>query len=269
VLNQAEQAFELGLADKALDILLASSRPEFGEQGVLLQIELALNSGRVRDLRTWFDESDLQGTLGPFRYHWTRALIAAATGDYATADTHLKDVAAFTARQQQAGPLRIARYDGQIGIVVDLKSKTPRLVEAKDAVGLLVGKAILDAPLPRTGFWAEPVSLLKSSPLSISTRWLGRDIRSRLFLLVLLSERCFDYLIEEAQVHALRGLLALEWGECENARANFDKALSLLSQGPIQFNARIPPRLFAEEYLKKLTQQSKQTKQSKPTKTKQ
>ena len=94
VLSFAQEALNRNLGGKALQILLDSNLAAFGAEGARLQIELALLTGRVREVTRWFEdasdkEKGLDRVLGPFGYAWWRAMLAAATGDYERADRQL------------------------------------------------------------------------------------------------------------------------------------------------------------------------------------
>lgn len=250
VLNKAERAFDLGLGGKALDILLDSNAAAFGEQGVRLQIELALNTGRVRDLRKWFDEAEgnLRGPLGPFLFPWYSALLAAATGDYATADKYLKEVAALSHQTYQLNMM--LRHNAQLGVVLDPK-KNPAALNVPRAISLLVSKAVLDAPLPVAGKWLTtvPTELMRTPA---STLWIGLSEEERNRILFMFSRQCLGFALEEAQVHALRGLLAVEWGEPKKAARAFRAARAQLSAFS---QTRLPVRILTDEYLQKLARQ--------------
>ncbi len=93
VLDQAILALELGLAGKALDILLASDVAVFGKRGTEMELDLLLTVGRIHDARAWMlpiQETDLGGNV----YHRLRVLLAAASGDYEACDEELSQIAA-------------------------------------------------------------------------------------------------------------------------------------------------------------------------------
>ncbi len=84
VLDRANLAVRHGLGGKALDILLASDIAAFGPQGMELELELLLRTGRAKDVRDW-TSSEHEAALGSPSYHWMRAQALAASGDYALA----------------------------------------------------------------------------------------------------------------------------------------------------------------------------------------
>lgn len=234
VLSFAQEAFlNRNLGGKALQILLGSNLAAFGEEGARLQIELALSTGRVREVSKWFEDADdkekglsvVLGRLGPFVYPWWRAMLAAATGDYAEADKHLLTIAGQCARTPTLN--QMLRQEKQMGLI--FKKNAPPL-DVPRTVALLVGRTLLDAPLQRVNnWWAD------SQPsMAQRTLRLQMDIY-----------RCSAYLIDEAQVQLLRGLLALEQGDTRRAAEAFRTAAARLDNLP----RHLPARALAEEYL--------------------
>lgn len=84
VLDRAMLAFDKGLAGKARDLLLASDLAAFGPQGMAMELELQLRTGRADKVRDWTDPEQ-KASLGATSYHWLRAQALAAVGDYALA----------------------------------------------------------------------------------------------------------------------------------------------------------------------------------------
>jgi tetratricopeptide (TPR) repeat protein len=91
VADRATLAARFGLGGKARDILLESDVAAFGTQGMELQLDLLLLTGRVDDVINW-TTSEHKGPLGPATYHWLRGLARAAVGDYAEADAELAEM---------------------------------------------------------------------------------------------------------------------------------------------------------------------------------
>jgi len=84
VWDRATAAFRRGLAGKALGILLESDVAAFGPEGMALELDLLLMTGRVTDVRDW-TSPEQAGVLGEASFHWLRARALAALGDYAGA----------------------------------------------------------------------------------------------------------------------------------------------------------------------------------------
>ena len=81
VLDRAQLALQLGLAGKALELLLASDYSAFGTDGANLELDLLLATGGARDVDEMVDPKKL-GAFGPKRYQWLRAQVALALGNY-------------------------------------------------------------------------------------------------------------------------------------------------------------------------------------------
>ncbi|MFO0841149.1 MAG: hypothetical protein U0797_01970 [Gemmataceae bacterium] len=113
VLDQARDAMGRGLPGLALETLLKSDASEFGAEGSLLELELLLLAGRVKDVKAWADP-ELQASLGAAAYHELLARLAAATGDYDGAERHLAGVA--SAAQHRAGRSRPAREEAALNV---------------------------------------------------------------------------------------------------------------------------------------------------------
>ena len=80
VLDRALTAQEMGLAGRARDILAKSDISAFGANGLSLELELFLRTGRARETRDW-TSPEQQAALGA-NYNWLRARALAATGSY-------------------------------------------------------------------------------------------------------------------------------------------------------------------------------------------
>jgi hypothetical protein len=88
-LGRARAALEGGLAGTALEILNASRYEAFGVQGAVLQLELFLSTGRVKEVREWMEPGQ-ERVMGRPDYRRLQAQLAAATGDYVRADEDLR-----------------------------------------------------------------------------------------------------------------------------------------------------------------------------------
>ena len=81
--TRASLAQQKGLAGLARDSLLDSDIAAFGPEGLALELELLLGTGRAEDVREWTD-SQQKGSLGA-AYHWLRAQAMASLGEYVEA----------------------------------------------------------------------------------------------------------------------------------------------------------------------------------------
>jgi hypothetical protein len=92
VVDRALLARQKGLAGKARDLLLESDVAAFGSQGMALELELLLRTGRAKDVRDWTD-SEQKAALGASSYHWLRAQALAASGEYDLAQEECVELA--------------------------------------------------------------------------------------------------------------------------------------------------------------------------------
>jgi tetratricopeptide (TPR) repeat protein len=114
VLDRATAAFRRGLAGNALDILLESDVAAFGPQGMALELDLLLMSGRVSDVRDWTSAEQV-ASLGEASYHWLRARALAALGDYVGAKEEYALTAASGRQPDELPPRqRMASMIGQL-----------------------------------------------------------------------------------------------------------------------------------------------------------
>ncbi len=88
VADQARAALDKGLAATALQVLLEADVSAFGAEGMLLELELLLATGRVDEVRNWMAENQ-KPFLNAYNYAWLQARMQAATGDYDVADESL------------------------------------------------------------------------------------------------------------------------------------------------------------------------------------
>src|SRR5262249_3341597 len=100
VLDRASLALRKGLAGRARDGVLASGIAGFGSQGMALELDLLLRTGRARDVLEWAGP-ELSGGLGEGAYHFLRAHAATALGDYAIGE---EEFAQLATRAQGTGP---------------------------------------------------------------------------------------------------------------------------------------------------------------------
>jgi hypothetical protein len=251
VLARAVLALDYNLAGQALAILMASNQAVFGVDGTRLQIELALMAGRVRDVKSWFDdigEKDLRERLEPFRYHWFATLLAASLGDYEGADRHLRELPVLARRTPEA--LMAAREMG-IGV-------TPREFElptVEVVAALAAAKVIADGPLPASEAWTRlnehRLNAQIANGMSIDWVNLQPDQSDRGATIVL--RNVLVLTLDESTVQVLRGILAVEQGNVARAREAFGEAIRVT--GPFLAGTpagRLPQPEIAEEFLNRL-----------------
>lgn len=89
--DRALLAVRLELGGLARSILLKSDVSAFGAQGVELELDLLLRTGRPREVLD-ITTPEVGGSLGVQKYHWTLAQAQLAVGNYEAADRELKDM---------------------------------------------------------------------------------------------------------------------------------------------------------------------------------
>jgi tetratricopeptide (TPR) repeat protein len=211
VLQKAHLARSLGLAETALEVLLGSDSSEFQEQGIVLEMELLLLTGRTDDLRRMIAPEDederakmasLLRALGGVVYETYRMRLAAAEGDYEEADHFceeaggrmLTDPGALVALRQSPFELFGADRNALDGLGF------------RELAALDVSKFLL-YHMPDTG---PPLVYPRARRRQMAMEMPG-----------LLSYP----LQQQANFEALRGLLAIEAGDREAARRHFREAL--------------------------------------------
>jgi hypothetical protein len=103
ILDRAMFAMKRSLASKALEMLLESDVAAFGAQGMALELELLLMTGRANDVRMWTDPTQAPA-LGMASYHWLRARARAALGEYKSAEEECALTAVSGRRSDDADP---------------------------------------------------------------------------------------------------------------------------------------------------------------------
>jgi hypothetical protein len=214
--DRAALALQKGLAGKARDMLLESHISAFGNQGLALEVELLLRTGRSQDVLEWVEpEYKSPRYLGANFYHMLRIQALAANGDYGLA-------------REECTQLTRALASGEEG-------REP--IQVALAMKLIIAKEVLNEA-PGGGF----VSYL----LRRSLGWLR--CQNRLAILTMTLKQMADATV-------LWGLLALEEGETEEAAAAFKGVLAhwgdknkASSERGLDFNGR----QTAQEYLELL-----------------
>jgi hypothetical protein len=224
VFDKARVAMSMGLAEKALDVLLGSDALEFGADGARLQLDLLLTMGRLEDLRLMIAPDDPQlreemavslRKLGGVMYEIYRVLLAAAEGDYAEADEFLAEAARRAGddpelmkrfRQSAAATSSAARV--ALGTNPALSDKVPGP----------------DLPLHTLAALAFAQALVSQLPQPAPVGWLlvRRSEREQIFLEL---GNMVLPLRQQADFEVLRGVLAVEAGDVARAREHFRQAL--------------------------------------------
>lgn len=91
VSDRALLAVRLELGGLARTILLKSDVSAFGAQGVELELDLLLRTGRPREVLD-MTTPEVGGSLGTQKYHWTLAQAHLAVGNYEEADRELNEM---------------------------------------------------------------------------------------------------------------------------------------------------------------------------------
>src|SRR5262249_38043992 len=109
----------------------------FGRQGMGLELELLLRTGRARDVREWTG-AEQKAALGSRGYHWLRAQALAAAGDYALAEEELSRLVSERRDRERFGP----RQGMAVLISQAVLAEQPGLVSLPDLVrrGMIRGQ---------------------------------------------------------------------------------------------------------------------------------
>jgi hypothetical protein len=203
--QRAFVAFQNGLAGKALELLLESDLSAFGPEGMELELELLLGTGRSWDVQQWL-RPEHADALGAASYYWFHARAAAACGDYTSAEEDCAEAVRAVARNPES----------------------PQPVRLRENMALLVATLILDGHRSAEASLANALARVNQAALAGQLQSLAQLLR------------------QQADSTVVRGLLALEEGEWEEAQLAFRAALVLwkdkstaASGGGLDFNGRI------------------------------
>jgi len=189
VYNKAETAWlDFGLAGKALSILLSSDVAAFGREGMALELELLLHTGRVQNVRTWPDPENAKGYLGAEQYLEMQLQLEAASGNYQQAEAYLREMI------ENLHAVKGPRSDG---------------LSIHGEASVAAARALLFAQ-PYDGY----------IPVLFRTTFLYPSILQQTAELTGAMRR-------EADLKTLRGMLAVEYGAIDQARKDFQDALAL------------------------------------------
>ncbi len=229
VTEQVDVALDMGLRQKALDVLLTTDWDKFAgkdpERLRLQQRELSLmmQTGQVEAVGKELveDQEKFQSGVGLGMdpdtmlpaYEWLRVEAAAAQGDYAEADHWLEEI---EKKMRRAAPLMTA-----LPLLGVYGPNEPGLHEpdTRSLTGLLVGHLVLRQAPAVNGLWM-------SLPLADA----GGVIQE-------VGESIVEPLSREADLEAIRGWLALEAGDVPAAQQRLDEALKRAPAGEVPFRA--------------------------------
>jgi tetratricopeptide (TPR) repeat protein len=226
VLEKARIALDLGLGEKALQVLLDSDSLEFGKDGAQMELTLLMHMGRLDELREQLapekDEKirkelpeDMNSTLGQGAYETYRMLLAVAEGDYKTADDSLEQAgkkALANPKLLQALRVEVTRPSVLMGFplaAAQMRKEEGSVMDLtfSQLAAMQVAKMIAERPPePGPAVWllVEELARMKRS---VSLSQLGSPLAGA------------------ADFETLRGLLKVETGDIDGAKAHFRKAL--------------------------------------------
>lgn len=253
VSTRAQEALKMNLAGKALEELLKSDAAGIGPEGTLMQLELGLMTGRLRDVKYWFDDTGehdtkdedgkarpgLRSRLGKVGFCQLRAMLAAGMGDYATADKMLQELA-----DQYLASAGITESVYRAVVYRLPKEKSMPQLSAEQAVALLVTKSFGDSLLFADMSWFTFVSRLRGLGRLTDPPALIRETYSILW----------ESIARASEHHYCRGLLALEQGDIRRAEEAFGQVdkLSNTLRGFQPSGPLLPLQSSAREHLEKI-----------------
>jgi hypothetical protein len=176
--DRVQLAMQKRLAGKALTLLLESNIAAFGEEGMAIELELLLRTGRSHEVLDWAGPEQ-QAALGATGYYPLRIQALAASGEYAAARDEL------------------ARGDQR------------QIPQIRSVMAAAVAEAVMEG-CPSSP--SLPWMLWKTFPLAeFSTRITNLAESAK----------------QAANRSVLKGLLLLEEGEVDDARAAFRQTLDI------------------------------------------
>jgi hypothetical protein len=185
VVDRAELAGRLGLAGKALTILLKSDISAFGTKGLELELTLLLNTGEVHLVKKWLNPEEHMDLLGAGKFYWISAQMEAGLGNDQEAERALEKMVEYF------GPGK-------------------RSIQSRSLLALLVGNTLLHEAAGGS-FRKFPVPYGAHLPGHAS---LPAEISF-----------CLGLMDREAKALVLQGFLALETGANKKAAACFRRSL--------------------------------------------
>ncbi|HEY1860577.1 MAG TPA: hypothetical protein VGG61_09505, partial [Gemmataceae bacterium] len=229
-LGRAQLALNLGLARHALDdVLLKSDVLMFGGTGARLEITLLLMLGRLSEARAKLEDPDLQQSKSQLGYF-----------DLPGVDS--------------AGRARTYRFPAYEWLVACYAAAAGDYSGAADALDAIQEQLRMEGrkTLPLIG--EEMARTIASEiawrpdPHAFMAQALSRSKREQLARVLVES---FFFWEEQADLHVLSGLLALEQGSVDVAQRHFEQAIALVDEGPNP-GARFAGRQLAAGLLKRM-----------------
>jgi tetratricopeptide (TPR) repeat protein len=217
-----------GLTGKALELLLASDVAAFGKPGMVLELGLLLETGRVKEVRQWVPSEaggagetkevrEAREALGEGPYRRLQALLLAATGDYQLADEQLERLAEA---ELPGGGLRAGKSPS---FPMDFSTKWANTLLTGGGMGVGGGLPTL-------------------APLGVALKRSLGEIPPG-----------FQGLRHQAEMSTLRGLLDLESGQTAAAARRFREAVALWEgEKGLGNGLDFPLRRLAQQMLGKL-----------------
>ncbi|HMF15919.1 MAG TPA: hypothetical protein VKE98_01875, partial [Gemmataceae bacterium] len=189
IVDRARLAAQKGLASRALEELLSSDVAAFGTEGMDHELKLLLSTGDTEKVRLWMD-AEKERILDT--YHWNKAQIHAAAGDYELADRELAATMKIIGPSNQGLDLRAAAGLMMGGAV--LAETTGGILHK---LPLRVFLAVGQTPLENVALFPDR----QSAPVGL---WnMAKELD------------------RAAHTNVLRGLLAMEAGQTAKARERF------------------------------------------------
>jgi tetratricopeptide (TPR) repeat protein len=210
-LGRAQLALSFGLTRQALDdVLLKSDVLMFGGTGAQLEITLLLMLGRLREARAKLDDPDLQENKAQLGYF----------------DLPLVNSAG------ESKTYRFPAYEWLVTCYAAAVGDYDRALAALDAIQEQIrteGHRTL--PFIRREL-TRAIALeiaLRPEPQTFVLQFLVRDKREQLARAMVQS---FFVAEEQADLYVLSGMLALEQGSVDAAARHFEKAITVIDEGP-------------------------------------
>ncbi|MFM7149330.1 MAG: hypothetical protein ACKO23_05770, partial [Gemmataceae bacterium] len=235
LLQKARIAIDNGLAETALNLLLAADPNDLRDPrnpreipGATMAINLLLGMGQLDQVRdALVPDASKQGDfdrrsfgmhpLGLPAYEWFQTVLGAASGNYQAADQSLADALEF----QKKSPVYSA-----MAVQLDLlpASKLEQIASAPELAGLIIGGSLLQEATFVSGF---PWVMGRHLPLRFHPPHTPKEPGASMGLTLQGAQLMWKVLEQEADLWSLRGWLALEAGQVEQAKDYCKRSLRL------------------------------------------